>query len=363
MKKDIKSISFALFHIIFWVVAILFFWNYSYSRPFCRGEEYKEILSVLSMAVMVYLNYFILIPKLFFNRKYWSYILLSLIVVAAFSFIEFFLVKSCAQCVMENLPNYFIRSYLTGVLLYTTFRYFAIFAFFTLLKLYEHALDNIETQRELATVKDERNRLEKEYLETRVSPVYLSNVISSLRTKAMNNDTRMAEYIEKLAVIIDYYMNDSKNEKVMLADEIDFYQKYLELELLKREDFIAVSLIFQDLPSNVTLQPLLFEPIIYNACKHLGLASSSHMKFQFSFREPNVMVFESKSTMKATGDPNSFIYNESFEKLARRLQFLFPNNHILERNISDEYIEVTLSLNLSDQHFSDSTKSNPQPLT
>lgn len=344
MKKNFRSIVFVIFHLFFWVIVIYLFFNFSHARPLCIEAAYKEFIAVGFMAAMAYLNYFILIPQLFSRKHYVYYILISLFAILFFTLGEYYLVRPNVLKVISNLPENVRGKFLFGIFQYMLFRYAGIFLLFTLLKLYNQALRNIEMGKQLAAEKEERNKMEKEYLESRISPTYLLNVISSLRANAIEQDEKMPENMGKLAQLLDYFINYSKNEKVLLSDEIQFYQNYLELEFLKREEFLALSFIVQDIPFHIELPPLLFEPIIFNACRWVSNDADAHIKFELSIEEPHTLRFESKSSITPSTSDEHYVDNEMFEKLGRRLQALFPGKHTLKKNVTEEYIEVLLTL-------------------
>lgn len=344
MKKKFQIILNLSLHLIFWMIVMYLFVNYSHTRPLSYSAIYKEFIAIGFMAAMAYLNYFILIPKLFSRKHYIHYVLISLIVVLLFSFGEHSLVKPNVLATISNLSEDIRRNYLFGIFQYMFFRYAGVFLLFTLLKLYKQALQNIEMGKQLAAEKEVKNKMEKEYLESRISPHYLLNVTSSLKAKAIEQSEKLPEDIGKLAILLDYFINYSKNEKVLLSDEIRFYQNYLELEFLKREEFLVMSFIVQDLPPQIELPPLLFEPIIFNACRWVSNDHDAHIKFQFSFDEPNMLHFESKSSITSSTSDEHYVNNEIFEKLERRLQTLFPDKYSLEKKVTEEYIDVLLSL-------------------
>lgn len=55
-------------HVLFWVATAACFCHYSYMRPM-SFHYWKEILSAVFLAGMVYTSYFVLIPKLLLRRR------------------------------------------------------------------------------------------------------------------------------------------------------------------------------------------------------------------------------------------------------------------------------------------------------
>lgn len=347
MKNNLKKTAKILFHVIFWTIAIYIFLKYSYSRPLCNEALYKEFLSVAFMAAMVYLNYFIFIPYILHKKHYLYYGMLSIVVILLFGFCEYFFVRPEIVKSLAYFPPEGLNSYLNGVIKFTIFRYASIFSVFSLLKLYELSLLSIEKEKQLSIIKEEKANLEKKYLRSRISPHYLLNVVSSMQAGAINHDEQLPEHIGKLAMLLNYYINYSGKEKVFLTDEIRFYQNYLELELQKRSGFLTLSFIVEDLPQNVEVAPLLFEPIISNACKWVNDKEGGLIKFQFLYSDQNKLVFESKSNVTPIENPDLYINNETFDNLFRRLQVLYPNRFLLTKKITGNYLEVKLSLLLN----------------
>ncbi|MDR2084455.1 MAG: LytTR family transcriptional regulator DNA-binding domain-containing protein [Bacteroidales bacterium] len=88
-----KSILIIIAHILFWLGICYFFSHYSYLRPVAFGAIYKELLCVLFIVIMVYFNYFYLIPKFFQKGKLIIYLLLAILTVLLASLGEYFLLK------------------------------------------------------------------------------------------------------------------------------------------------------------------------------------------------------------------------------------------------------------------------------
>lgn len=124
-------------HSIFWGIITCFFLTHSFLRAFPLGEEYKELLSVGLIMMMVYFNYLFLFPRYFQTGKLAKYLLLSILAIAIADFSEFLLLRgniygSFPASLDAKILNYCVRMnvILMGI------RDFCFFLFFFMLRLY-----------------------------------------------------------------------------------------------------------------------------------------------------------------------------------------------------------------------------------
>ena len=142
MNKN--KLTYFLGHIIFCL--LLFYWFYynSILRPACVNAMYKEIISAAIVLLLIYVNYFIAVPKLFLKNLYIKYIILSISILILFGIIEVLMVESnIAQCVRNAFPDEdTYNSYLRSLVLLIILRDGGFYFFFTLLSLYKNQKTN-----------------------------------------------------------------------------------------------------------------------------------------------------------------------------------------------------------------------------
>ena len=134
MPNRKKQILYIIAHVLFWAIVSWRFCVNSFLRSFAYSY-WKEIVTVLFIAGMVYLNYFVLIPKLLLKRKrvlFWSCVIILLIgTVAA----EMLLVDADMHERMVWLKGDFTPYYSNAPFL-LFLRDASFFLFFLMLKLY-----------------------------------------------------------------------------------------------------------------------------------------------------------------------------------------------------------------------------------
>lgn len=128
-------------HLCF-IVGVIFFFRYnSLLRPATLGALYKEYISALFMLIMIYVNYFYIIPHYFLKRDYLVFLLLSLVSILLASFLEMTLVT---PYIKASLPSSFneqdIRISIIMHFLFISGRNTAFFLFFFMLKVLENEI-------------------------------------------------------------------------------------------------------------------------------------------------------------------------------------------------------------------------------
>src|SRR6185369_10818343 len=87
---------------------------------------------------------------------------------------------------------------------------------------------------------------------------------------------RASEYLNKLSDILRYMVYETKTEKIQLARELTYIEKYLELQKIRttNPDYVNYSVTGEE--GNLMIAPMIFFPFIENAFKHTENKKSSN---------------------------------------------------------------------------------------
>lgn len=114
-------------------------------------------------------------------------------------------------------------------------------------------------------------RAEQKALRAQVNPHFLFNSFNSILELLMQKDyLSVQKYMRKLAGLMRKALHFSRQEKISLAQEIDFLNQYVELEKLRFSSALDFKIkCTGDLqPGKTYLPPLLLQPYVENALKH-----------------------------------------------------------------------------------------------
>lgn len=141
----------------------------------------------------------------------------------------------------------------------------------------EDVTEKLQQQRELANTQRTLAEYKLMALRSVMNPHFVFNALNSIQFFITTNDRLNAiNYLSTFSKLIRGILNNSKNHKIRLSEEIELLQHYVELELLRFEnkfDFILYVDPELDI-ENIEIQTLLIQPFVENAILH-GLYNST----------------------------------------------------------------------------------------
>ncbi len=124
----------------------------------------------------------------------------------------------------------------------------------------EHQLRQISLQNELSAIKAQLN------------PHFLYNVFNTISASVPPEQERTRELIAELSDLFRYQLKVSRTELVPLRDEIEFIEKYLDLEKARFGERLKVRMVIDDTALDEKVPSMMLQPLVENSLKH-GLAS------------------------------------------------------------------------------------------
>lgn len=165
----------------------------------------------------------------------------------------------------------------------------------------------------------------------------------------VKNPEQASNYLNKLSDILRYSLFETDNQWVPLNSEIEYLNRYLELQALRThvKDYAVITISVET--SDVNVAPFVFMPFVENAFKHSARISQARAiqielkvaKNQISFSCMNIIP---NYTEKNDGDVGG-IGNDLIRK---RLELIYGSDHELSLQKSDNSFHVQLTLKCSD---------------
>lgn len=319
----------SLSHISFWAVFSLLF---LYQNPGATLQDYVSWLMILGVAaVVVYTNLYVLLPAYFFKKHYFRYALLLLALVG----VGAVMLKAFIPSHKDTLNSSIFQN---GINLF----FFVVIT--SSLKFFREV---VSKQERLIKAENERLKAELSLLKAQVNPHFLFNTLNNLYGLILQNQNRQAAEITLgLSDLMRYLLESSKTEKVSLKREIQFIQDYLTLEKIRLTHQADIRFEVSGLKDDLFISPLLFIPLVENAFKH-GLQSLSENSFaHFSLAIQGAEIFfEAQNSIGESIAPQPKS-ETGLANLSKRLQLLFPQNHLFEIVSKDGIFKVTLNIKL-----------------
>lgn len=216
-------------------------------------------------------------------------------------------------------------------------------AYFTSIKLLMHVVQ----------LKNRNNRLQLEkktaelnYLKSQTNPHFLFNTLNNLYSLAEERSELTAGAILRLSDILRFMLYESNATNISIGKEIKIIREYIELEKMRYDDSLVITINEQVDDDNQLLPPLLLIPLVENAFKH-GVSETINNPFitlnlQVIQRKLYFGVENSKSRKDTSDELKERI---GLGNLRRQLDLLFADYKLEIRN-ADNSFQVSLFINL-----------------
>jgi len=325
-------------HILVW--AIIFSLPYIFSSEYASAKDPDELaFKNLDTATnflwmgLFYLNVLILMPHLFYKKKYVLYIAALL-----FSFCIIMLIHGVLfKPLVPGHPFNFIRSAAHNLV---------PFLFTVLIStVYNLVAQKIKGDTLSAKVQKENLTSELSFLRSQINPHFLFNVLNNITALVRMKSNDLEPTVMKLSSLMQYMLYETDEEKVVVRSEVEYLQAYMDLQKQRYGDELTLLVLFDVKEEWHTIEPMLLIPFVENAFKHGGAlqhpeiyVSLSVMNSELRFTVKN--KFEDSKTIK---DKTSGI---GLANVKRRLELLYPGKHVLKIDKQTDWFIIDLQITL-----------------
>ncbi|WP_218127761.1 sensor histidine kinase [Niabella drilacis] len=129
----------------------------------------------------------------------------------------------------------------------------------------------INAIRREAHIKEQMAHSKVMALRAQMNPHFIFNCLNSIRLYAAKNDSQSATmYLTKFSRLIRLVLENSKNERVTLKQEMETIQLYIEMEIMRFKDKLQyeISIDPHIEQEYIELPPMMIQPFVENAIWH-----------------------------------------------------------------------------------------------
>ncbi|MFK7810104.1 MAG: sensor histidine kinase [Saprospiraceae bacterium] len=105
-------------------------------------------------------------------------------------------------------------------------------------------------------------------LKAQLNPHFLYNVFNTINAAIPVSAKNARDMVNKLSDLFRYQLKASREELVMVIEELEFVKKYLDLERERFGDRLLFEIDVDEEILNVKIPPMLLQPIVENSVKH-----------------------------------------------------------------------------------------------
>lgn len=336
-----------LIHVAVWV--LLFFLPYLLGsgantennqpakRPASELNFFLAHINYLLLIGFFYLNALLLIPAMFYKKKYGVYTLAIILCFALYAFVGLLISIN------------FIQRHQTGSyhrpLMFATFSFVFILACSTAYKTIRDKTiaDNMARLKE-----NEFLKTELALLRSQVSPHFMFNVLNNMVSLARKKSDLLEPSLIQLSSLMRYKLYDTDGAKISLEKECEYLQSYIGLQRQRFSSKMAINVSIQPSEKKYEIESMLLIPFVENAFKH-GTGMLEDPKMDINLHTANDKLFFTvvNKFNPASQEVKDKANGIGLTNVQRRLDLLYPNDHILElKERGDEFI-VSLQINLN----------------
>ena len=141
---------------------------------------------------------------------------------------------------------------------------------------------------------------------------------------------------------------ETESELVPLQKEFDYISNYIELQKLRITGKTEVNYSLPKGLINYSIEPLLLIPVIENAFKYgVDNTKSSQISLLLEMEGPEMILNIFNDIVKAKMHAKQNESGIGLANLRRRLEILYPGNHIFEITENQKKFSVLIRLNLN----------------
>jgi len=289
-------------------------------------------------ALIIYGNIRLLYPRFYEKKRYVLYIAGSILLLLLAGAGKFYLSLIIKSRYISDAPRLldvgtYVTFFLSGISVFVlSFVFRLAIAYFIIKQASEEALL-------------QRSQFELKLLRAQVQPHFLFNTLNNMYYEAYLDSPRTALLIERLSEIMRYFVDQSNQETVLLATEVQFLDNYIALEKIRirPEPEIGFEKYFDP---GTPIPPMLLMTFVENIFKHGVDKISGCNKIAISLiQQKGYLYFSTKNTINRHAG-QKIPGGLGLANLRKRLSILYNGNFELETVNDGEYFTATLKVPL-----------------
>lgn len=308
----------------------------------------NELLSLIPRIIFVYVVVELLIPQLIFKKKTVKFIAIYVILILFFALV---------QRLIDNflIIRYFLKHwqpeslFSVPVYLYNVIKLQFVVTIPLALKLFYHFA---EEKNKVQAILSEKLQAELFSLRSQLQPHFLFNVLNSLYTKILDRSEDSAEIVLKISELLRFSIYDVNRKTVSLEEELVYLKNYIDLQQLRFDNRLEISLSVFGRVEGYTIEPFLILPFVENSYKYClnDTQSTAWITISITVNEGWLVVKIENSL------PETQVHNEGkktssgvgINNVQRRLALLYPDQHQLTIKNNESSFFVSLRLKMND---------------
>ncbi|MET0242583.1 MAG: histidine kinase [Flavitalea sp.] len=317
-------------HLAFWLITTFFYGYLNRAIADSVGMDgfvANVLLHTVLLAVVCYLNIFVLFQHLFKAKRYPFYFVGVLTALGLYAFLQGLIDNYFAGPGPQTLHRFYYN--------------FSIGFFYVAFTLSLVLSKRWYTQNLLLhQVRAEKLNAELRYLKAQLNPHFLFNSLNTIYFQIDSSNSEARESLQKFSELLRYQLYESNADKIPIEKEIAYVTGYVDLQRLRRNSRYNIRLSVSESVQDFSIAPLLLLPFVENAFKHLSAFTDRENTVDITFcRKGNGFYFTVMNTFSGKQQVCLEPGGIGLQNVKRRLELLYQGNYDLAINQSqDEFV-------------------------
>ncbi len=193
-------------------------------------------------------------------------------------------------------------------------------------------------------LKEKNHQIEMELIKLQLDPHLLFNTINNIDALILKDAVAASDYLNKLSDIMRFILYETKADKIPLAKEIEYIDKYIALQKIRTANENYVHFTVTGFIGNTLIAPMVFIPFIENAFKHSNNKKLENaITVNILIKDETIQLlcenkFDSKAKVQhITGG----LGNDLIEK---RLELIYAGKHHLVVQKTEQLYSINLTI-------------------
>ncbi|MBL7798560.1 MAG: histidine kinase [Saprospiraceae bacterium] len=311
----------------------------------------RSTVVLAGIALVVWANVEILLPRLYFNKKQAAYIAAGLaLLVAIVLLVDWDAAPWAEHFTRPRTPGQSPGHGNPGAR--SSMKYIGMaMPYFTALigsALYEVAGYANRKEREATEFRSEKLEAELKFLKSQINPHFLFNALNNIYALTVIKSDKASDNLLKLSGMLRYMLYDCKADHVPLGKEIEYLRHFIDLNLLKDSRGLNVEVHLDESRPGLTIAPMLLIPFVENAFKHSKIEDRAHgwIRIELTTLTDRIQ-FAVENSVPETAHSKDQEGGIGLVNVRRQLELLYPDHHTLDIEQKDDTFRVLLTVDIA----------------
>ena len=336
-------------YVLYWSAYVLLF---SLIQGFAARDFltafYNELFGIIPKIVFVSIIVEWLMDKLLFKKTIAAFIGIYILLLFLFAFIQRVIDN---YIILEYVLTNWIKEPLLNAppFLYNVIKLQFVITIPFSIKLFYYWT---KEQNRVQIIQSEKMQAELQSLRNQFHPHFMFNVLNSLYAKVLSKSDDAADMVLNISSLLRFSVYEVNDKAVSLEKEINYLSNYISLQQMRFDKRLQLSFSITGIIENKFVEPFLMLPFIENSfkyCMNDELADGWITIFISIKEDWLTLKIENSLPHKINIDEHqSFSANKGLGliNVKRRLELLYPDNHILKISEADSSFFVSLKVKL-----------------